>query len=189
MFMRSERLFLRPGWPEEWEDLLTLIDDEEVVRNLARAPWPYTAEDAKAFAQLQSDRREHERLLPNFFVTLPGSEGARLIGSVGLSLVEGEVNLGYWIGRPYWGQGYATEAARAIVSLAKALGHERLVASHFVDNPASGRVLRKLGFCPTGEVRNRFSLGRGGEAPAELLSLTLGERSDCNDDIDAMRAA
>jgi RimJ/RimL family protein N-acetyltransferase len=184
MFIRSERLFLRPGWPEEWEELLALIDDEEVVRNLARAPWPYTAEDAKAFAA-----RKPDRLLPNFFVTLPNAEGARLIGSVGLSLVEGDVNLGYWIGRPYWGQGYATEAARALLSLAKVLGHKRVVASHFVDNPASGRVLRKLGFCPTGVVCNRFSLGRGGEAPAHLLALTLGERSDCDEDIAPMRAA
>lgn len=188
MFIRSERLFLRPGWPEDWEDLLALINDEEVVRNLARAPWPYTADDARAFAA-----QPQERLLPNVFVTLPGGAqeagGARLIGSVGLSLVDGEVNLGYWIGRPFWGQGYATEAARALLSLAKALGHRRVVASHFVDNPASGRVLRKLGFCPTGEVANRYSLGRGGEAPACLLSLRLGERSDCDDDVTAMRAA
>ncbi len=184
MFIRSERLFLRPGWPEEWEDLLTLIDDESVVRNLARAPWPYTAADAQAFAA-----REYDRLLPNFFVTLPGANGAQLIGSVGLSLVEGEINLGYWIGRPFWGQGYATEAARAMLSLAKAIGHKRLVASHFVDNPASGRVLGKLGFCPTGEVRDRFSLGRGGNAPAHQLALDLGARSDCDDDITAMRAA
>ncbi len=193
MFIRSERLFLRPGWPEEWEDLLTLIDDEGVVRNLARAPWPYTAEDAKAFASLQSDGGEQERLLPNFFVTLPGgareADGARLIGSVGLSRDGDEVELGYWIGRPFWGQGYATEAARAVLSLARSLGHRRLVASHFVDNPASARVLRKLGFCPTGVVRDRFSLGRGGEAPACQLSLVLGERSDCDDDIAAMRVA
>lgn len=190
MFIRSERLFLRPGWPEEWEDLLALIDDEDVVRNLARAPWPYTAEDAKAFALSQSRAREHDRVLPNFFVTLPGRQGARLIGSVGLSLDGDDVQLGYWIGRPFWGQGYATEAARALLSLARTLGHKRLVASHFVDNPASGRVLQKLGFCPTGVVRNRFSLGRGGDAPAQLLSLTLGERSDCDDDFNAaMRAA
>jgi RimJ/RimL family protein N-acetyltransferase len=184
MFIRSERLFLRPGWPEEWEDLLTLIDDEAVVRNLARAPWPYTAEDARAFAA-----REDERLLPNFLITLPGAEGASLVGSVGLARDGEEVELGYWIGRPFWGQGYATEAARAVLSLAKSLGHKRLVASHFVDNPASGRVLRKLGFCPAGVVRNRFSLGRGGEAPAQQLSLVLGEGSDCDDEIAAMRAA
>jgi RimJ/RimL family protein N-acetyltransferase len=184
MFIRSERLFLRPGWPEEWAELLALIDDEEVVRNLARAPWPYTAEDAKAFAA-----RQHERLLPNFFVTLPSADGARLIGSVGLSVDRDEIELVYWIGRSYWGQGYATEAARAMLSLAKVLGHKRLIANHFVDNPASGRVLRKLGFCPTGVMRNRFSLARGEEAPAHKLALALGERSDCDDDIAASRAA
>jgi RimJ/RimL family protein N-acetyltransferase len=184
MFIRSERLFLRPGWPEEWEDLLSLIDDEDVVRNLARAPWPYTAEDARAFALCQ-----HEQLLPNFFITLPGAQGARLIGSVGLSRDGDRVELGYWIGRPYWGNGYATEAARAILPLARALGHRELVANHFVDNPASGRVLHKLGFCPTGTIRDRFSLGRGEKAPAHLMSLTLGERSDCDDDLTAMRVA
>ncbi len=184
MFIRSERLFLRPGWPEEWEDLLALIDDERVVRNLSCAPWPYTAEDAKAFAG-----RDQDRLMPNFFVTLPGAQGARLIGSVGLSRDGDDVQLGYWIGRPYWGRGYATEAARALLALARTLGHKRLFASHFVDNPASGRVLQKLGFCPTGVVRSRFSLGRGGESPARQLSLTLGEPSDCDDDIAAMRAA
>lgn len=189
MFIRSERLFLRPGWPEEWEDLLALIDDEAVVRNLARAPWPYTAEDAKAFARLQSNGPEQDRLLPNFFITQPGADGTRLIGSVGLSRDGDDVQLGYWIGRPFWGQGFATEASRAVLSLAKALGHKRLVASHFVDNPASGRVLRKLGFCPTGVVRDRFSLGRGGDAPACLLELSLGERSDCDDEMVAMRAA
>jgi RimJ/RimL family protein N-acetyltransferase len=177
MFIRSERLFLRPGWPEDWKELLTLIDDEAVVRNLVRAPWPYTAEDARAFAA-----RQQERLLPGFFVTLPGAEGARLIGSVALHRDGDDTELGYWIGRPFWGQGYATEAARAMLCLAKVLGHRRLVAGHFADNPASGRVLRKLGFCPTGVVRKRFSPGRGEEAPAHILELMLGERSDCDDD-------
>lgn len=197
MFIRSERLFLRPGWPEEWEDLLALIDDESVVRNLARAPWPYTAQHARDFAQshsachsvCHSSGRQQDRLLPNFFVTLPGSQGARLIGSVGLSRDGDDVALGYWIGRQFWGQGYATEAARMVLKLARTLGHKRIVASHFIDNQASGRVLRKLGFCPTGVVHDRFSLGRGGEAPAQQLALTLGERSDCDDDIAAMRAA
>jgi RimJ/RimL family protein N-acetyltransferase len=194
MFIRSERLFLRPGWPEEWSDLLALIDDHDVVRNLARAPWPYTVEHARAFAQDQGFAQDKtggrdKRLLPNFFITLPGAEGARLIGSVGLSLMDGEVSLGYWIGRAFWGNGYATEAAQAVLRLARALGHEHLVASHFVDNPASGRVLRKLGFCPTGAMRNRFSLGRAGEAPTAEFVIALGQRSDCDADAAAMRAA
>ena len=186
MFIRSERLFLRPGWPEDWQELLGGIADEGVVRNLARAPWPYTADDARWFASQPQDPR-----LPHFFVTLPTSLApAELIGCVGLAEVEGEVELGYWFARKHWGKGYATEAARAVLRLAKVLGHREIVAGHFIDNPASGAVLRKAGFVPTGRLRQRFSLSRGEEIQSVEQRIALGEPSDCDDDgSDAMRAA
>ena len=174
MFIRSERLFLRPGWPEDWAELLVKIRDEAIVRNLARAPWPYEAHHARDFAARPQDRR-----FPHFLVTLPGVEGPRLIGSCGLAPEEGEPELGYWIAREHWGRGYAPEAARAVLRLARALGHRRVVAGHFIDNPASGRVLAKVGFRATGEVRPRFSLARGGEAPSVIHAIELGAASDC----------
>lgn len=173
MFIRSERLFLRPGWPEDWQELLDAVNDSRIVRNLVNAPWPYTMEDAQAFAG-----RGQERMLPHFFITLPGSDGARLIGSIGLARYEDEVELGYWIAPAFWGQGYATEAVRAVLSLAKALGHRRLVASHFADNPASGRVLAKAGFRATGEARSRFSLGRNAAAASIRHAIELGATCD-----------
>ena len=153
MFIRTERLFLRPGWPEDWQELLAGIGDEAVVRNLARAPWPYTADDARSFAaQPQADRT------PHFVVTAPGPRGTQLIGACGLSRDDaGQVELGYWISRPHWGHGYATEAAAALLRIAPLLGHRRLVASHFADNPASGRVLRKLGLVQKRRRRVRHS--------------------------------
>jgi RimJ/RimL family protein N-acetyltransferase len=188
MFIRSERLFLRPAWPEEWEDLLALINDEAVGRNLAAVPWPYTAEDARAFAA-----RPSQKMLPHFFITLPAADGAKLIGSVGLAGNDGEVELGYWIARDHWGQGYATEAARAVLRLAPTLGHRRLVAHHFADNQASGRVLRKVGFRPTGEMRQRYCAGRGGAAlalgHAVLLDGAFGGDDGAGDNDVAMRAA
>lgn len=188
MFIRSERLFLRPGWPEDWEELLSRIADEAVVKNLARAPWPYTAQDARLFAQRQQDAR-----CPHFFVTLPTSSApAEIIGCVGLAHDGEEVELGYWFARPHWGKGYATEAARALLGLARTLGHRRLVAGHFIDNPASGRVLRKIGFRPTGSVRERFSLARGHAAPSVEHALELGGSDNCDGTGDAgpvMRAA
>jgi RimJ/RimL family protein N-acetyltransferase len=184
MFIRSERLFLRPGWPEDWLELLAAIDDQDVVRNLARAPWPYTADDAKAFLALPA-----ERMLPNFFVTLPSADGAKLVGCAGLSRDGDEIELGYWVARDHWGQGYATEAARAVLSQARALGHKRLIASHFSDNPASGSVLRKVGFCPTGEKRIRYSAGRQGVALAQAYELELAAPGDCGGDAEIMRAA
>jgi RimJ/RimL family protein N-acetyltransferase len=164
MFIRSERLFLRPAWPEDWAELHALIDDEAVVRNLARAPWPYGSDDARSFVA-----KAQGTCHPHFFVTLPGATGARLIGCVGLVEEEGQTELGYWIARPYWGLGFATEAGRAVLAMARSHGLPPLIAGHFIDNPASGAVLRKLGFRPTGQIVPRFSRARGVEVPCALF--------------------
>ena len=158
MFIRSERLFLRPGWPEDWEEVYAGIADEAVVRNLARAPWPYRPENAQSFLAAP---RGNDRY-PNFLVTLAGD--GRVIGGMGLHLQDdGQTELGYWLARAHWGRGFATEAARAVLSLARTLGHRRVEAGRFVDNPASGRVLVKVGFRPTGRTRPRFCVARGHE--------------------------
>lgn len=167
MFHRSKRLFLRPAFPEDWEAILAGVADEAVVRNLARAPWPYGADDARQFAEMAQDRR-----LPHFLVTVPG---AGVVGSAGLGEFEGRPEIGYWIARPHWGKGYATEAARGVIEIARMLGHERLVAGHFSDNPASGKVLRKLGFRQTGQIRRRFSRARGCEVPSVEYELELAD--------------
>ena len=98
---------------------------------------------------------------------------SELVGAIGIhDTPEGEVELGYWIARPYWNQGFATEAGRAVIGFAcNSLRLRRLVAGHFIDNPASRRVLRKLGFRPAGAVRSRFSAGRGAEAECAELEL------------------
>ena len=175
MFIRSERLFLRPGWPEDWSELLGEVGDEQIVRNLAKAPWPYTAEAAREFAALPQTPR-----YPHFMVTLPTGEGSRLIGTIGLTPAEDSAEIGYWISRRQWNRGYATEAIRAVVRLARTLGHSRLSACHFVDNPASGKVLRKVGFASTGKVGPRYSLARGHAVEAEVLALELGQPSACD---------
>lgn len=173
MFMRSERLFLRPGWPEDWRELFERIADEAVVRNLASAPWPYDADHARSWLAEQV-----EPLLPRLVVTLPGASGAELVGCAGLHREEDGIEIGYWIAQTHWGRGFATEAARAVLNLARTLGHRRVGAHHFADNPASGRVLEKLGFRRTGDTRARLSLGRGGPAPAVGWAIELGEDLD-----------
>lgn len=190
MFIRSERLFLRPGWPEDWEELFKGINDEAVACNLAQAPWPYTPQAAREFAGRAQDRR-----CPHFLVTLPGASGARLIGWVGLTRTDDDgeaVELGYWIARAHWGRGYATEAGRAALAIARTLGHRRIGAAHFADNPGSGRVLEKLGFRPTRRVE-RYCQGRDTRRPAQAWARELGAPSDCDGrDTDAlvgMRAA
>jgi len=193
MFIRSERLFLRPGWPEDWGEILAGIADEAVVRNLSNVPWPYTPEAARQFAGLTQDAR-----CPHFLITAPNSaEPARTIGVIALNPPRGSnpVELGYWIGRDHWGRGYATEAARAVVRLARTLGHRELTAAHFIDNPASAKVLRKVGFRPIGRTVQRYSLARRALAPMALHAIALGEASDCDasnideSNMDAKRAA
>jgi RimJ/RimL family protein N-acetyltransferase len=170
MFARTERLLLRPGWSEDAAALLHAIRDERVVRNLANAPWPYSLADAEAFLARDRDPREASCLI--FMRTLGPP---RLIGGIGFGrLPAGEVEFGYWIAQPYWGLGFATEAGRAALANARhSLRLDRLVAGHFVDNPASGRVLRKLGFRPKGGTALRYSAGRGAEAPCRLFELDL----------------
>jgi len=185
MFIRSERLFLRPGWPEDWSELHGQVADEAIVRNLAKAPWPYTAEAAREFASLPQQPR-----YPHFMITLPTGEGSRLIGAIGLTPAGDSAEVGYWIAHRQWNRGYATEAIRAVLRLAGTLGHHRFSACHFADNPASGRVLRKVGFIPTGQVGPRYSLARGHEVEAQVLALEIGAPSDCDgSNPDAMRAA
>ncbi|MGE5953211.1 MAG: GNAT family N-acetyltransferase [Qipengyuania vulgaris] len=168
MFHVTERLLLRPAWPEDAEALFGGIADKGVVRNLASAPWPYLPEHARQFVMRAAEPR-----YPKFLVTRPGQAGSDLIGCIGIDPGEGGAELGYWIARPAWGQGYATEAGRGILEVARLLGHTHLRAGHFMDNPASGKVLRKLGFVPTGKSATRHSCGRGEEAECVMYRLDL----------------
>lgn len=176
MFARTERLLLRPIWPEDASALYEAVADESIVRNLAQAPWPYTPCDAAQFAAL-----EHDVMHPNFMLMLRTDGAPKLVGSCGLAHRDGEVELGYWLARPFWGRGLITEAARAVVSVARALGHRKLVSGHFIDNPASGRVLRKIGFRPLGRCEQRYSAGRGDTVSCALYELPIAG-ADAGDD-------
>ena len=169
MFARTPRLLLRPGFPEDAPALAAAIGDEAIVRNLATAPWPYSMRDAEAF--LASPR---DPILPSLLIFERGTGAPQLVGACGLGRrPSGSVELGYWIARAHWGRGFATEACGALVEIARALGLPRLEGSHFIDNPASARVLEKLGFEALGVVAPRLSCARGAEVPARLMRLQL----------------
>lgn len=165
MFTRTERLLLRPGWREDAPALAAAINDEGIARNLARVPWPYSEEDALAYLEGRQDAD-----LPRFLIFARTLGAPRLVGGCGLSREEkGGLELGYWIARPYWGLGFATEAGRAVVRIARAMNLPKLRAKHALDNPASGNVLRKIGFRPTGGVGFYHSRGRGADVPCALF--------------------
>ena len=168
MFALTQRLTLRPGWPEDAPALVRAIAHEAVVRNLARAPWPYALGDAEAFLSLPRAADE-----PRFQIVR--RDDGRLIGGIALVREDHGHELGYWLAPDHWNRGYATEAGRAVLDMARhALGLRQVHARHYVENPASGRVLRKLGFVETGRSRT-FSLARGGEVASVEMVLDLAE--------------
>ena len=179
MFARTERLLLRPGWLEDAPALRQAIADEGIVRNLATAPWPYGQADAEAFLTREPKTDEASCLI---FLRTEGAPA--LVGGIGFARTpDNELEFGYWVARPYWGRGIATEAGRAVIANARdSLRVPRFVAGHFLDNPASGRVLQKLGFCPTGATRGRYSAGRDAIAPVREFTRELAEAdADCAD--------
>ena len=185
MFLRTERLFLRPPFPEDWREVFAGIAEEKTVRMMASAPWPYTPQDARDWCE----GRVHSDGRICMVITLPGDSGAPVIGAIGWSPESGGQEIGYWIAPAHQRRGYATEALRGVVQTLRALGHRRLQAGHFVDNPASGRVLAAAGFRPTGAIEQTPSAGRGGaSAPLLRYALDLSEAEDA-DLVDAPRVA
>ena len=185
MFARTPRLLLRPGFPEDAPALAAAIADEAIARNLASVPWPYRMRDAEAF--LASPR---DPILPSLLIFERGSGAPQLLGACGLGRrPSGSVEMGYWIARPFWSRGFATEACTALVDIARTLGLSSLEGSHFVDNPASARVLEKLGFEPLGIVAPRMSCARGEEVPARLMRLQLElQAGGCETEDEALAA-
>ncbi len=157
MFIRTGRLLLRPAWHEECHELARLLGDEAVARNLARVPYPFTVDDAAAFIA-----GAQEQNLPGLLMFSRTMGQPRLVGGVGLHRGDGGLPyLGYWVARPFWGLGFATEGAAALLDAARhSLGLSAVGAWHFCDNPASANVLEKLGFQSTGMTAPRPSLAR-----------------------------
>lgn len=169
MFARTARLLLRPGFPEDAPALAQAMSDKAIACNLAVVPWPYTLRDAEAFLASPKDP-----VLPSFLIFERTDGAPRLVGSCGLARrPSGAVEMGYWIARPFWRRGFASEACGALIDIARTLSLSSLEGSHFIDNPASSRVLEKLGFEPIGIIAPRMSCARGEEVPARLMRLRL----------------
>ncbi|HEY0302128.1 MAG TPA: GNAT family N-acetyltransferase [Rhizomicrobium sp.] len=174
--LETERLLLRYPEAGDVTTIASLIGDFEVSKNLGTVPHPYAEEDAMTWFSSLADRRARGEAY-QFGVTRK-SDGAYM-GGCGLHLKDGEFELGYWFGKPYWRQGYATEAARRLVVFAfddlKAAG---VWAGWFHDNPRSGHVLAKLGFRPKG-FEKRACMARGEDVGCNIVTLdraAFGER-------------
>jgi RimJ/RimL family protein N-acetyltransferase len=151
--LQTERLTLRTYALSDIPALVPLIGAREVAATTLRIPHPYTESDARDFiARTQEGLLNGSELRLGIVVR----ESDTLCGGVGLRIEDDHrrAELGYWIGVPYWGNGYATEAARAVVKYGfGTLGLHRIFASRFANNPASARVLKKIGMRHEGNLR------------------------------------
>ncbi len=167
------RLRLRPLTAEHIEGLPGLLGDEEVVRYTALIPHPYTIDDAVRFVTEQETRRAAGK---GVALAMERVVDGVLIGVVGFGLERnGDPELGYWIGKPFWGQGYATEALRRLVRhLFDTLGFPRVWATFHPDNRASQRALEKVGLRHVG-VDTCAMPARGQSVVAPVFALKQGD--------------
>jgi RimJ/RimL family protein N-acetyltransferase len=164
--IETRRLKLRALARGDVGRIATYASDFEIARMTTRMPHPYAMGDAEAFVDRAA--RQNPATDATFAVEL---EDEGLIGVCGFFTGENApLEMGYWIGKPWWGQGYATEAALGALSWAEQGWGKRMVsAGHFSDNPSSGAVLCKAGFLYTGDVALRPSLARGAPTATRMM--------------------
>ena len=170
MFVRTERLLLRPAWPEDLGELRELLSAEYLDASLDPALLSQLDSELEAFVM-----RPHEPLYPHFLITLLDSGKTRPIGNASLRQAGDAVELGYWIARPFRGSGYGEEAVLAILEHARSLGHRRIEAWHFNENEASGKVLQHCGFEPTGKQRDQYNSMLKFVMPADVYAADLAK--------------
>lgn len=136
----SDRLTLRPVTEADLPDFVALANNWNVIEPTAAMPFPYLEEHGRAFlADASANAQQHPYGLEN--------EAGAFIGVLGLKAVEDQPpELGYWLGEPHWGRGYATEAVRAVLGAVAQCGIKRITARVLQSNPASQRVLESCGF-------------------------------------------
>lgn len=165
----TPRLRLRPTSVEDARVLAELIgEDNGIVRMTGSMSLPMTEEVARAWLATTIAR-------PGQGYSLELRDSGRMIGGCGFSGLDESI-VGYWLGRDFWGHGYASEALAAVVEAARATGRRVLRADVFTDNPASSRVLLKAGFRHTGKVT--LPSVRTREGPQELDVFELRLRPD-----------
>ena len=158
--LRTERLVLRRPETGDVDALVTLADNRKVAEMLARMPNPYGEAEATAFIAMATKSSEAIYVLTTLGER-PGVGGA-LVGCAGLNMTDRGLELGYWIGEPYWRKGYATEATRAVLDYGfNELGLEEITAVTHPDNAASQHVLTKCGLKRDGTL----NYNGGGEIP------------------------
>lgn len=152
--LQTGRLVLRPFEAMDAPEVQRLAGDRAIAASTLTVPHPYPDGAAESWIATHQDHWTKRKVLTLAVTT---RDGGALVGAVGLALTMSDrrAELGYWIGVPHWNRGYATEAARAVLDFGfGTLGLHRIMARHMARNPASGRVMQKLGMQQEGVLRH-----------------------------------
>jgi len=170
--IETARLVLRPLAASNLDDLVRALNNFNIAKMTARIPHPYGIDDARAFLALCQTSEEGVLRLSIARRAAPDL----VIGGVGYEALDEEnaAEIGYWLAEGEWGQGLASEAASAVRDHAfRHCQFDRLIARYLADNPASGRVLAKLGFTVTGSLT--CGSIADGDNPATAVALTRAD--------------
>jgi RimJ/RimL family protein N-acetyltransferase len=165
--LETERLTLRRPTLADVKAIANLANDRRIAENTRRLPHPYSQDHAIEFVRaLANDQRETVFLIENNYTP---------IGAVGVDWRQPDApELGYWLGFEYWGQGFATEAARAVIDFTfEQFDVEHVISGARVTNPSSRNILEKCGFQWSGVELHRFE-ALGSSTPVDCFRLTRG---------------
>ncbi|MGZ4810936.1 MAG: GNAT family N-acetyltransferase [Thermoanaerobaculia bacterium] len=158
--LTTERLILRPYEMSDAPAMHRLVGAAEVAYNTLRIPHPYPDGAAEEWIATHQQKFEEKS---EVVLAITMRDSGELVGTIGMVLGPfDKAEIGYWIGVPYWGRGYATEAVGALIRYGfEVLGLNRIESNHFTRNPSSGRVMEKNGMRCEGLLRQ--AVKKGGE--------------------------
>lgn len=169
--METERIMLRPWRESDAEALYKYASDPEVG---PRAGWPphKSVEESREIIRTIFNS-DHMWAMELKATGEPiGCMGYMVHGESNIDIGENDAEVGYWVARPYWNRGLCTEALRVLIDHCFSVkGFRTLWADYFPENPASGRVMEKCGFCDTGEVNRCSKLQLGADIPVRIMRL------------------
>ena len=152
--IETERLVLRPFALEDAADVQRLAGDPAIADTTLNIPHPYPDGAAESWINTHQERWQSGLGVICAITLRSTGELVGAISVLGISQQNSHGEMGYWIGKPYWGNGYCTEAARALIRFSfETMGLHRVFAHHLARNPASGRVMAKAGMRYEGTLR------------------------------------
>ncbi len=154
--IKTDRLILRPFEVNDSPEVNKYAGDKKISSNTVSIPYPYDEEMAKEWIKGHPQRFREGKGVDYAVIQ---QEDQKLVGAIGLNIndTHKHAELGYWVGMPYWGKGYATEASAGLLRYGFEERHlNRIYAYYFVSNPASGRVMQNIGLQLEGRLREHI---------------------------------